>query len=98
MLNQPQKMSLGYLLRKAREAKNMTTTFVALRVDIAPSVLILIEKGEKYPTPEYFLDLCKLLGADQEKAWKLLRDEKLKFYEQRLSREYQVSPAPERRR
>jgi len=76
----------------------MTTTFVALRVDILPSVLILIEKGEKYPAPEYFLDLCKLLGADQEKAWKLLREEKMKFYEQRLMREYQISPALGRRK
>jgi len=92
------KMTLGNLLRKAREAKDMTTTFVALRVDIKPSALILVEKGEKYPAPEYFMDLCKLLVIDQERAWRLLKEEKLKLYEQRLLREYQVSPAPERRK
>lgn len=93
-----QKLTLGRLIKQARETKNYTTTFVALRMDIAPSVLILVEKGEKHPAPDYFLDLCKLLNINQEKAWRLLRDEKVKVYEQRLLREYQqLDPTREKR-
>jgi hypothetical protein len=66
----------------------MSETFVALRLDIRPSLLILIEKGDKYPTPDFFVDLCKLLEVDLQKAWGLLKQERMKFYEQRLSREY----------
>jgi hypothetical protein len=66
----------------------VSETFVALRLDIRPSLLILIEKGEKYPTSEYFVDLCKLLDVDIQKAWGLLKLERIKFYEQRLNREY----------
>lgn len=92
------KMTLGHLLKKAREAQDCTTTFIALRVDIKPSTLILVEKGEKYPTPDYFVDLCKLLEIDYEKAWKLLREEKMKLYEQRLMREYQyIDPTRDRK-
>lgn len=66
----------------------MSTIFVALRVDIRPSLLILIEKGDKHPTPDFFIDLCKLLEVDLQEAWKLLKAERMKFYEQRLRREY----------
>jgi transcriptional regulator with XRE-family HTH domain len=84
-------LTLGKLLKQARESKDMTTTFVALRVDIKPSLLIMVEKGEKYPTPDYFADLCRLLDLDVQKAWMLLKREKEKLYEQRLSREYRIS-------
>ena len=76
------------MLKTAREDKELTTIFVALRVGITPSFLILIEKGDKFPTPDYFADLCKLLDVDLAKAWKLLHDERMKFYEQRLNREF----------
>lgn len=84
-------LTLGKLLKQARESKDMTTTFVALRVDIKPSLLIMVEKGEKYPTPDYFADLCRLLDVEMQTAWRLLKQEKEKLYEQRLSREYRVS-------
>ena len=69
----------------------MTTTFVALRMNINPSTLILVEKGEKYPTPDYFMELCVLLDMDPNLAWGLLKKEKVKIYEQRLIREYSQS-------
>lgn len=79
---------MGKLLKTARESKEYTTVFVALRVGINPSLLILIENGEKHPTPDFFADLCKVLELDIPQAWSLLKAERVKFYEQRLTREY----------
>jgi cytoskeletal protein RodZ len=81
-------MTLGKMLREARESKDMTTTFVALRVDIKPSFLIMIEKGDKYPTSQFFVDLCRMVGVDPVAAYKLYKKEKVKLYEQRLNREF----------
>ena len=79
---------LGKILQRARELKNYTPAAIALKMDISLAELKAVEKGDKHPTPDYFVDICKLLDVDLEKAWDLLEYEKLYIYRIRFIREY----------
>lgn len=57
-------------------------------MDISVAELKAIEKCDKHPTPDYFVDICKLLDVDLERAWDLLEYEKIYIYRMRFVREY----------
>lgn len=56
-------MSLGDELRKARMAAGLTQEELAFKADISRNYVSLLELGEKSPTVQLFLRLCKALGV-----------------------------------
>jgi transcriptional regulator with XRE-family HTH domain len=56
-------MPLGDELRKAREAAGLTQEKLAFKADVSRNYVSLLERGEKSPTVQLFLRLCKALGV-----------------------------------
>jgi transcriptional regulator with XRE-family HTH domain len=54
---------LGKELRKARIAAGMTQEELAFKADISRNYVSLLELGEKSPTVQILLRVCKALGV-----------------------------------
>lgn len=61
---------------------------VALKMNISFTHLKQVEEGLKLPVDDYFLELCNLLSVDIVQAWDLFKQAKLKYWNQRVEREY----------
>jgi transcriptional regulator with XRE-family HTH domain len=58
---------LGKELRKARLAAGLTQEELAFRADVSRNYVSLLELGEKSPTVQVLLRLCKALGVKASK-------------------------------
>jgi transcriptional regulator with XRE-family HTH domain len=58
--------SLGEHLRTLRISAGLLLREVAAELEIDPSLLSRIERGEKHPTREQVLDLARILRTDRE--------------------------------
>jgi transcriptional regulator with XRE-family HTH domain len=56
-------MQLGKELRKARLAAGLTQEELAFKADISRNYVSLLELGEKSPTVQVLLRICKALGV-----------------------------------
>lgn len=56
-------MSLGEELRKARIAAGLTQEELAFKADISRNYVSLLELGEKSPTVQVLLRICKALNV-----------------------------------
>lgn len=56
-------MALGDELRKARLAAGMTQEELAFEADVSRNYVSLLELGEKSPTVQTLLRICKALGV-----------------------------------
>ena len=56
-------MQLGNELRKARLAAGLTQEELAFKADISRNYVSLLELGEKSPTVQVFMRICKALGV-----------------------------------
>jgi transcriptional regulator with XRE-family HTH domain len=56
-------MVLGDELRKARLGAGLTQEELAFRADVSRNYISLLERGEKSPTVQLLLRLCKALGV-----------------------------------
>lgn len=56
-------MALGDELRKARLAAGMTQEQLAFEADVSRNYVSLLELGEKSPTVQTLLRICKALGV-----------------------------------
>jgi dTDP-glucose pyrophosphorylase/transcriptional regulator with XRE-family HTH domain len=65
---------LGAVLRRAREAGNLTRQALASRVDVDPSYIYLLETNKRQPSKEVLLDLAQALGItdDELNKWLLM--------------------------
>lgn len=57
----------GELIRDIRERKGLLIREVAANLEIDPSLLSRIERGDKNPTREQVILLAKILGANEDK-------------------------------
>lgn len=60
-------MSLGDELRKARLAAGVTQEDLAYRAEISRNYVSLLELGEKSPTVQVLLRICRALGVKASK-------------------------------
>jgi transcriptional regulator with XRE-family HTH domain len=58
---------LGEELRKARTASGLTQEELAFRADISRNYVSLLELGQKSPTVQILLRICKALGIKASK-------------------------------
>ena len=56
-------MLLGDELRKARLGARLTQEELAFKADVSRNYISLLERGEKSPTVQLLLRLCKALGV-----------------------------------
>jgi transcriptional regulator with XRE-family HTH domain len=56
-------MLLGDELRKARLGAGLTQEELAFKADVSRNYISLLERGEKSPTVQLLLRLCKALGV-----------------------------------
>lgn len=56
-------MSLGEELRKSRITAGLTQEELAFKADISRNYVSLLELGEKSPTVQILLRICKALGV-----------------------------------
>jgi transcriptional regulator with XRE-family HTH domain len=56
-------MVLGEELRKARLGAGLTQEELAFKADVSRNYISLLERGEKSPTVQLLLRLCKALGV-----------------------------------
>jgi len=57
--------NLGQLIRELRQAKRLLIRHVAVDLDIDPSLLSRIERGDKRPTRAQVIQLSEILGAEK---------------------------------
>lgn len=59
---------LATFLKSKRKKANLSIRALASKVNCSKSHLFLIEKGERNPSDELLLSICKELGVDAEEA------------------------------
>jgi len=59
-------MNIGSILRKAREAKNLTQEELAEKIDASARTIIAIEKNQRNPTYEVLYKLIHTLDISSE--------------------------------
>ena len=71
--------SLGNYLRKLREERRLPLRKIAAFLDIDPSTLSKIERGERYATKEMLPILADIFGQDEEILKVILLSDKVTY-------------------
>lgn len=58
--------TIGELLREIRESKGLLLRHVAAKLDVDPSFLSKVERGDKKPTREQVIHLAQILEASEK--------------------------------
>ncbi len=71
--------TFGEHIRDIRNASGLLLREVAARLEIDPSLLSRIERGEKRPTREQVLELAKILRTDRDELLAIYLSDRLVY-------------------
>lgn len=84
------RLSLGTLLKRARNEKKMRLEDVAKGIKLTATYIGRIEQGKEIPKPDVLRAIAKVLGLPPDELIKLAIKQKVKHYEALLKQKYGV--------